>query len=142
MNFENTPWQTVRDYFNVIPNLLSQTYFGTLKQTLHIRLLVVKGKYPVCQWIKHITRIDSGSTRIIKVSNKYMKCIVLLNQVFWDKTKQYKVIPVFYFFYWWPCNGPSLIITNSILQNLFFYRLNKLKFRTSINLTQSVIHST
>ena len=33
--------------------------------------------------IKHITRRDSGSCRITKVSNKYMKCGVLLTQVFW-----------------------------------------------------------
>ena len=31
---------------------------------------------------KHITRIDSDSSRITKVSNKYMKCGVLITQVF------------------------------------------------------------
>ena len=43
---------------------------------------VLKGKYSVCQLIKHITRRASGSSRITKVSNKCMKCEVLLTQVF------------------------------------------------------------
>ena len=33
-------------------------------------IFLVKGKYLVCQLIKHITRRDSGSSRITKVSNK------------------------------------------------------------------------
>ena len=37
--------------------LLSHTYFRKWKPNLHIKLLVVKGKYAVCQWIKLITRI-------------------------------------------------------------------------------------
>ena len=36
----------------------------------------------VCQYIKHITRRDLGSSKITKVIQKYMKCGVLLKQVF------------------------------------------------------------
>ena len=43
---------------NVVMNVLSQTDLGTWNQTLHIMLLMMKGKYSVFQRITRIARIN------------------------------------------------------------------------------------
>ena len=64
------------------PELAIPDIFGDMETNPSYQDIGSERHINICQWIKNITRIDSGSSRITKVSNKYMKCGVLLTQVF------------------------------------------------------------